>query len=157
VVTLLRLGRSPNPPESEIKRELSKRAQDGSAQRGARVRWRRPARVEHETEREAGTDEYALGDWDAAVSHCTPALAARPEAATLSNRAATYLAKDWHAQALAGAEGALALRPGWARAYARRGAALAGLGRAAESAAAYREAACLKPGDACRLLTTGHA
>jgi hypothetical protein len=52
--------------------------------------------VPWETERELGSDAFALRQWDAAVLHYTRAIDLRPtDAALWSNRAAAFLAKQW--------------------------------------------------------------
>lgn len=43
-------------------------------------------------------------------------------------------------------QAAITLRPGWAKAHGRRGAALCGLGDAAGAEAAYEEGLALEPG-----------
>lgn len=103
--------------------------------------------VPHETEKELGTDCFALHQWDAAILHYTRAIEMHPVDPTLwTNRSAAYLAKGWHSQALHDAERALALRPTWFRPWARKGAALLGLGKAPEAVQAYQKAAELAEG-----------
>ncbi|KAL4542144.1 hypothetical protein Ndes2526B_g06626 [Nannochloris sp. 'desiccata'] len=94
-----------------------------------------------ETERELGADAYSLHQWDSAIVHYTRAIDLHQTDATLwTNRAASYLAKGWHAQALHDAEHAVSLRPEWFRPWARKGAALLGLNKLEQALIAYQKA-----------------
>jgi len=94
-----------------------------------------------ETEKELGADAYSLHQWDTAIIHYTRAIDLHQTDATLwTNRAASYLAKGWHAQALYDAEHAASLRPDWFRPWARKGAALVGLHKPEQALKAYKEA-----------------
>jgi len=88
-----------------------------------------------------GADAYALHQWDTAILHYTRAIDLHQTDATLwTNRAASYLAKGWHAQALHDAEHAASLRPEWFRPWARKGAALVGLHKPEPALEAYKKA-----------------
>ena len=91
-----------------------------------------------ETLKLAGNKHFAAGRHAEALRHYTAALELPPAAASgllLSNRSAAHLALCDVASAQADAEGAVAARPAWARAWQR-------LGRAAWAA---RDAARARP------------
>lgn len=78
------------------------------------------------------------------------ALELQPDRAALpalhSNRSAAYCRAGRHAQALADADEAARLAPGWHKAHWRRGAALLALKRTPEAVLAYRDAWLLAAG-----------
>jgi tetratricopeptide (TPR) repeat protein len=75
-----------------------------------------------------GNSAFAAGDWDGAAASYAASLARHPTAPAAANLSAAALRAGDPATALASADTALALRPHWAKAHARRGAALAALG-----------------------------
>ena len=94
--------------------------------------------------RAEGNAAFGRGDYDAAAALYAEALAARPTSeerrAILSNRSAAHLGAGRFDAALADADGAVACDPSWPKAHARRGAALASLGRHAEAVHAFLDA-----------------
>lgn len=108
----------------------------------------------------AGNAAFGAGDYEAAAASYSRAVElsdpfAEGTAALFSNRAACYTKLGRFAAALADADAAVAVRPGWAKAHFRRGAALFGLRRFAEAAAAHAAGLALAPGD--EALLQGHA
>ena len=111
---------------------------------------------EQDALRERGNGALQAGDHARAIALYSEALdlavaATATTAATtatsdgrallLSNRCAARLGMNDYVDALVDAEECVRLRPGWPKAWARKGAALFGLGRLGEAAAAYRTAA----------------
>jgi tetratricopeptide (TPR) repeat protein len=98
-----------------------------------------------EAHRAAGNASFRAGRHAEAVASYGAALALAPSAALFSNRSASHAALcDW-ACALADADAAVAMQPSWAKAHARRAAALHGLCRFADAAAAASAAAAAAP------------
>jgi len=107
-------------------------------------------------EKHRGDAAFARKDWAAAEAHYGAALLAYgsrtcgdnddARAVLLSNRSAARCALGKAAEALSDAEECLRLRPGWAKAHSRRGAALLLGGDCHKAAAAYVEVLRLDPG-----------
>lgn len=101
-----------------------------------------------------GNAAFAAGDYEAAERAFSRGLRAAPlpglASALHSNRSAARLALGDGEGALKDGEAAAGARPGWAKAHARRGAALLALGALGRAADAYGEAARL-----CRAATEG--
>jgi stress-induced-phosphoprotein 1 len=121
-----------------------------------------------DTLKDQGNRAFSAGDYPTALDHFTDAiewliLAPDSELASAiakagveprnlhllySNRSATYAAlRDWP-KALEDADRVVELKPDWAKAHFRRGAALEGLSLFAEAAQAYGEGLKLDPTDA---------
>ena len=83
-----------------------------------------------------------------AVAEAEAETAVAAAAALRSNRSACFAALRRFEPALAEAQQACGLRPGWAKGHSRVGAALHGLGRLEEAAVAYAEALSLEPNNA---------
>ena len=83
-----------------------------------------------------------------AVAEAEAEAAVAAAAALRSNRSACFAALRRFEPALAEAQQACGLRPGWAKGHSRVGAALHGLGRLEEAAVAYAEALSLEPNNA---------
>lgn len=89
------------------------------------------------------------------ICRYSEALELQPDRAALpalhSNRSAAYCKAGRHAEALADADEAARLAPGWHKAHWRRGAALLALKRGPEAVLAYREAWQLAAGSKGRV------
>ncbi|KAH8053891.1 hypothetical protein JL721_10611 [Aureococcus anophagefferens] len=84
-----------------------------------------------------GAELFAAAKWAKAAAAFTRALAADATDGVLySNRSACHAKLDAFAAALRDADACVALKPTWAKAASRRGAALFGLGRSEAAAAA---------------------
>ncbi|KAH8053946.1 hypothetical protein JL722_9107 [Aureococcus anophagefferens] len=87
-----------------------------------------------------GAELFAAAKWAKAAAAFTKALAADATDGVLySNRSACHAKLDAFAAALRDADACVALKPTWAKAASRRGAALFGLGRYEAAAAACRD------------------
>ena len=96
----------------------------------------------------AGDDAFRRRNFRTAYEEYGAALALTPDdAVLLSNRSLAYLQAGRLSPALADAERAAALAPGWSKAAYRRGACLQRLERYEEAAAAFERAEELEPGD----------
>jgi Flp pilus assembly protein TadD len=100
------------------------------------------------TEKARGNDAFADGRHAEAERAFSAAIALdASDPVFWSNRAAARAAMGKHEAALADAREAARLRPEWAKAHARIGAALEALGCADEAEEAYRRASMLEPAD----------
>jgi len=90
-----------------------------------------------------GNAVFKAGRWKEAASLYTRSLEATPTAAAAANASGALLrtgSAPW--AALAAADAALRLRPGWAKAHARKAAALTSLGDAAAAFLEWDRAVC---------------
>eukprot|EP00920_Eleutheroschizon_duboscqi_P003910 GHVT01009069.1.p1 GENE.GHVT01009069.1~~GHVT01009069.1.p1 ORF type:complete len:616 (+),score=168.85 GHVT01009069.1:50-1849(+) len=105
----------------------------------------------------AGNAKFAAGEYAAAADLFSQAIEAqRAEggealAVLLSNRSGAYAALEKLSEALQDAEEAIKIRPGWAKAFGRKGLALFRLGRLSEALAAYDAGLALEPTNAALL------
>ncbi|KAF3448392.1 hypothetical protein FNV43_RR09105 [Rhamnella rubrinervis] len=93
-----------------------------------------------------GNAAFSAGDFNAAVSHFTDAIALSPINHVLySNRSAAYASLNKYADALTDAKKTVELKPDWAKGYSRLGAAHVGLGDYAEAISAYKKGLEIDP------------
>ena len=97
-------------------------------------------------EKGKGNRAFAEGRHEDAIRHFSACIAADPGVAVyFSNRSAAHAARrDWAAAAADGLK-ATQLEPGWAKGWARRGAAAMGAGEFTDAREAYAKAAELEP------------
>ncbi|KAI9338912.1 hypothetical protein DFJ73DRAFT_798110 [Zopfochytrium polystomum] len=96
-----------------------------------------------------GNAAFAAGDFRGAIAHFSDAVAIDPNNAVLfSNRSAAHASLRDYQAALDDADRAVALKKEWAKGHSRRGAALQGLARYKDAAAAYAAAVALDPANA---------
>ncbi|KAL4437013.1 hypothetical protein ABPG75_004152 [Micractinium tetrahymenae] len=101
-------------------------------------------RLKAEHVKKRGDEAFKQGNYREAWERYSEALELQPDKAALpalhSNRSAACYKAGRHAEALADADEAARLAPGWHKAHWRRGAALLALKRVPEAVLAYREA-----------------
>ena len=96
-----------------------------------------------------GNSAQAAGDFHEAARLYSLAIAQDPNCATFfSNRSAAYASLERWRDALDDAQEAARMKPDWAKAHVRRGAALGALGRHADARNAYARAKELDPTNA---------
>lgn len=96
-----------------------------------------------------GNAAFSSGDHVLAIKKFSEALEIDTNNHVLySNRSAAYSSSKDYAKALEDAEQAIACRPSWSKGYGRKGAALLGLGRYAESQKAYTDGLAYEPENA---------
>ncbi|KAK3286673.1 hypothetical protein CYMTET_5782 [Cymbomonas tetramitiformis] len=111
--------------------------------------------TESQKERDLGNEAFKQADYTSAITHYKKALFHLPSgdgsmefaAALHSNMSFSWLKLESYRSALADADSAVALRPSWVKAHARRGAALIGMGRYKEARESYLEGLRLDPGN----------
>ncbi|PON53812.1 N-terminal acetyltransferase A, auxiliary subunit [Parasponia andersonii] len=93
-----------------------------------------------------GNAAFSSGDFTAAVSHFSDAIALSPTNHVLySNRSAAYASLNKYAEALADAKQTVDLKPDWPKGYSRLGAAHIGLGHFDEAVSAYKKGLEIDP------------
>lgn len=96
-----------------------------------------------------GNQEFAAGNFTEAINYFSKAIQLDGSNNVLfSNRSACYAALHKYMDALDDADTCIALKPDWAKGYVRRGAALHGLRRFADAAAAYEKGLQVEPSNA---------
>ncbi|KEG10080.1 stress-induced protein sti1 [Trypanosoma grayi] len=96
-----------------------------------------------------GNQEFSAGHYTEAAGFFTQAIALDPSNHVLySNRSACHAALHQYQNALQDAEKCISLKADWAKGYVRHGAALHGLRRYDEAAAAYEKGLAIEPTNA---------
>nr|CCC90597.1 putative stress-induced protein sti1 [Trypanosoma congolense IL3000] len=96
--------------------------------------------------KDKGNKEFTSGRYTEAAQLFTQAIALDPSNHVLySNRSGCYAALHDYPKALTDAEKCVSLKPDWVKGYVRQGAALHGLRRYGEAAAAYKKGLELDP------------
>lgn len=93
-----------------------------------------------------GNAAFSAGDFTAAVSHFSDAIALAPTNHVLySNRSAAYASLQRYAEALSDAKKTVELKPDWSKGYSRLGAAHLGLGHFDDAVSAYKKGLEIDP------------
>ena len=96
-----------------------------------------------------GNQAFAAKNYKEAIEFFTQAIEVDPKNHVLfSNRSAAYSSLHSYGEALTDAETAISIKPDWAKAYGRKGAALQGSGRIEEARKAYEQGLALEPDNA---------
>lgn len=99
--------------------------------------------------KDQGNKEFSAGNYAEAIGYFSKAIQLDGENHVLrSNRSACYAALQKYKDALDDADKCISIKEDWAKGYARRGAALHGMRRYADAAAAYAKGLQLEPTNA---------
>lgn len=99
--------------------------------------------------KEKGNAALASENFEDAIKYYSEAIELDPKNHVLfSNRSAAHAKAGSYAAALEDAEHTVAINPGWAKGYSRKGSALAYLGRYEDAAKAYEEGLSKDPDNA---------
>lgn len=99
--------------------------------------------------KEKGNAALSSENFEEAIKYYTEAIALDSKNHVLfSNRSAAHAKAGNYAAALEDAEKTVAINPGWAKGYSRKGSALAYLGRYQDAASAYEEGLEKEPDNA---------
>ncbi|XP_050375862.1 hsp70-Hsp90 organizing protein 2 [Argentina anserina] len=96
-----------------------------------------------------GNAAFSSGEYSAAISHFTDAIALAPTNHVLySNRSASYASLNNYSDALSDAKKTVDLKPDWPKGYSRLGAAHHGLGHFDDAVSAYKKGLEIDPNNA---------
>ena len=92
-----------------------------------------------EEQKALGNAEFKAGNYEKAIGFFTKAIELEANHVLYSNRSACHCALKEYDSAAADAEKCIGMKADWGKGYARKGAALHGLGQFDASIAAYEE------------------
>ena len=96
-------------------------------------------RIIMEEQKALGNAEFKAGNYEKAIGFFTKAIELEANHVLYSNRSACHCALKEYDSAAADAEKCIGMKADWGKGYARKGAALHGLGQFDASIAAYEE------------------
>ena len=99
-----------------------------------------------EEQKALGNAEFKAGNYEKAIGFFTKAIELEANHVLYSNRSACHCALKEYDSAAADAEKCIGMKADWGKGYARKGAALHGLGQFDASIAAYEEGLKVEPG-----------
>ena len=103
-------------------------------------------RITMEEQKALGNAEFKAGNYEKAIGFFTKAIELEANHVLYSNRSACHCALKEYDSAAADAEKCIGMKADWGKGYARKGAALHGLGQFDASIAAYEEGLKVEPG-----------
>ena len=103
-------------------------------------------RIIMEEQKALGNAEFKAGNYEKAIGFFTKAIELEANHVLYSNRSACHCALKEYDSAAADAEKCIGMKADWGKGYARKGAALHGLGQFDASIAAYEEGLKVEPG-----------